>query len=197
MSSTTELSKAFVAPFNEGVVHQVVVSYLARARSGTKATKTRADVSGGGRKPWKQKGGGRARAGSIRSPIWRGGGDAHALQPRDFTKKVNRKVYRHAMASILAELVRQGRLQVLELPVMDAPSTKSFVAFLASHDVGSAYVLLKEPLPMLELSARNLPLVKVDVLRYVNPLDLVKYDRVVCAADAVSGLIEMFGEVQS
>jgi len=197
MSSTIELSKAFDAPFNEGLVHQVVVSYLARARAGTKATKTRADVSGGGRKPWKQKGGGRARAGSIRSPIWRGGGDAHALQPRDFTKKVNRKVYRHAMAAILGELVRQDRLRVLELPRFEAPSTKEFVKFLSTAGLESAYILLNEATPTLELSARNLPLVKVDVLRYVNPLDLVKFDCVVCEPDVVPGLIELFGEVSA
>lgn len=141
-AESVEVSEVtFGREFNEALVHQVVVAYMAGGRQGTKAQKTRSDVAGGGKKPWRQKGTGRARAGTIRSPIWRGGGVTFAARPRDFSQKVNRKMYRGAMCSILSELIRQDRLVVVEAFTIDAPKTKGLVAKLAELDLASVLIV--------------------------------------------------------
>ncbi len=176
---------AFGAPFNEPLVHQVVVAYLAGARAGTKAQKTRAQVRGGGAKPWRQKGTGRARAGSIRSPIWRGGGVTFAATPRDFSQKVNRKQYRAAMRSILSELVRQERLLLCEEFKVEAPKTKELVNKLAPL-VGKSVLIVTEEADMnLLLAARNLHSVEVSEARGVDPVRLVAYDAVIMTVPAL------------
>ena len=129
-NTVTVADKAFAAPYNEPLIHQIVTAYLAGARSGTRAQKTRGQVRGGGAKPWRQKGTGRARAGSIRSPIWRGGGVTFAAQPTSYAQKVNRKAYRAAMRSILSELVRGERLLVVDQIVVDEPKTRNLLAQL-------------------------------------------------------------------
>ena len=154
--------KIFAADFNEALVHQVVTSFLAGSRSGTKAQKTRSEVSGGGAKPWKQKGTGRARAGSIRSPIWRKGGVTFAAKPRDFEKKVNRKMYRAAICSILSELHRQERLSVVDAFVLNETKTKEFLAKLNAMNVGQDVLLILANVePSVYLSARNITKVTV------------------------------------
>merc|ERR1711974_468879 len=147
---------AFGKDFNEPLVHQVVTAFLAGARQGTKAQKNRSDVSGGGRKPWRQKGTGRARAGTIRSPIWRGGGRAFAAKPRDFDQKVNKKMYRGAIKSILSELIRKDRLIVVEKFGVDAPKTKSLIAKLNEYELNDVLIVTPEVDENLFLAARNL-----------------------------------------
>ncbi len=176
---------AFGTDFNEGLIHQVVTAYLAGARSGTKAQKTRSDVRGGGAKPWRQKGTGRARAGSIRSPLWRGGGKIFAAQPRDFSQKVNKKMYRAAMRSILSELVRQERLVVVENFAVEAPRTKDLIAKLKDLGVSQVLIVSDSPDENLYLSARNLYRVAVTDIAGLNPVDLVGAERVVMTVDAV------------
>ncbi|MGB0213797.1 50S ribosomal protein L4, partial [Algiphilus sp.] len=146
----------FGREFNEALVHQVVVAYLAGARQGTRAQKTRAEVRGGGRKPWRQKGTGRARAGSIRSPIWRGGGTTFAARPQDHSQKVNRKMYRGAMRSILSELVRQDRLVVVEQFAAETPKTKALVGQLAALSVSNVLIVTEGMDENLYLASRNL-----------------------------------------
>jgi len=181
---------AFGAPFNEPLVHQVVVAYLAGARAGTKAQKTRAQVRGGGAKPWRQKGTGRARAGSIRSPIWRGGGVTFAATPRDFSQKVNRKQYRAAMRSILSELVRQERLLLCEEFKVEAPKTKELVNKLAPLVGKSVLIVTQEADMNLLLAARNLHSVEVSEARGVDPVRLVAYDAVIMTVPALRVLEE-------
>ncbi len=176
---------AFGTDFNEGLIHQVVTAYLAGARSGTKAQKTRSDVRGGGAKPWRQKGTGRARAGSIRSPLWRGGGKTFAAQPRDFSQKVNKKMYRAAMRSILSELVRQERLVIVESFAVEAPRTKDLIAKLKDLGVSQVLIVSDSPDENLYLSARNLYRVAVTDIAGLNPVDLVGAGRVVMTVDAV------------
>ncbi len=176
---------AFGTDFNEGLIHQVVTAYLAGARSGTKAQKTRSDVRGGGAKPWRQKGTGRARAGSIRSPLWRGGGKIFAAQPRDFSQKVNKKMYRAAMRSILSELVRQERLVLVENFAVEAPRTKDLIAKLKDLGVNQVLIVSDSPDENLYLSARNLYRVAVTDIAGLNPVDLVGAERVVMTMDAV------------
>ncbi|MGI9339525.1 MAG: 50S ribosomal protein L4, partial [Psychrobacter sp.] len=160
--AAVELSDtAFGREFNEALVHQVVTAYLAGARQGTRAQKTRAEVSGGGIKPWRQKGTGRARAGSIRSPIWRSGGRAFAAKPQDWSQKVNRKMYRGAMQCILAELIRQERLILVEEISVSAPKTKELIAKLNELDAPRALIVTKEVDENLYLAARNIPHVNV------------------------------------
>ncbi len=175
----------FGAEFNEALVHQVVTAYMAGARAGTKAQKNRADVSGGGRKPWRQKGTGRARAGTIRSPIWRGGGKTFAAVPRDFSQKVNRKMYRAAMRSIAAELVRQERLIVVKGLELKEPKTKLALAELAKLDASNALIVTADLDMNLGLATRNLPNVAVCTVGDLNPVALVGYEKVVMTADAV------------
>lgn len=180
----------FGREFNETLVHQVVVSYLAAARQGSKAQKTRAEVRGGGRKPWRQKGTGRARAGSIRSPIWRGGGRAFAARPRDHSVKVNRKMYRAAMQCILSELIRQDRLLVVEEIGLTETRTKALIAKLQQWAVDDVLILADEVDAALYLSARNLPNVDVVDVQGIDPVSLLRRERVVATAAAVQRLQE-------
>lgn len=182
---------AFGREFNEALVHQVVVAYLAGARQGTRAQKTRSEVAGGGRKPWRQKGTGRARAGSIRSPIWRGGGTTFAARPQDHSQKVNRKMYRGAMRSILSELVRQDRLVVVESLELDAPKTKALVARLGELGLGSALIVTESVDENLYLSARNLKDVDVRDVAATDPVSLISFEKVVVTVGALKKFEEM------
>ncbi|SFF60265.1 large subunit ribosomal protein L4 [Fontimonas thermophila] len=178
----------FGAEYNEPLIHQVVTAYLAGGRAGTKAQKTKAMVSGGGRKPWKQKGTGRARAGSIRSPLWRGGGKIFAAVPRDFSQKVNRKMYRGAMRSIVAELVRQNHLIVAESFAVDAPRTKGLLEKLKSVGASDILIVTGEVDRNLYLSARNIPHVAVCDVEALNPVALLTHEKVLMTTDAVKKL---------
>jgi len=181
----------FGADFNEGLVHQVVTAFLAKGRQGTKKQKNRSDVRGGGAKPWNQKGTGRARAGTSRSPIWVGGGATFAARPRDYSQKVNRKVYRAAMRSVLSELIRQDRLVLVEKFELDAPKTKGLIAKLDELKAGTnALILLKSYSENVCLAARNLHTVDVLDLREINPVSLIKYEKVVATVEAVKELEE-------
>jgi large subunit ribosomal protein L4 len=177
--------------FNEALIHQVVTAYRNAGRSGTKAQKTRAEVRGGGKKPWAQKGTGQARAGSSRSPIWVGGGRAFAAKPRDFSQKVNRKMYRGALRSLLSQLARTDRLVVAQELNLDAPKTKQLVSQLKSWDLakGKTLIVVEAIDEKLMLAARNLPHVEVITVTAVNPLSLVSHDKVLFTAGAVK-LIE-------
>ena len=186
-----EVSEAtFGRDFNEALVHQVVVAYGAGARQGTKAQKTRSEVRGGGKKPWRQKGTGRARAGTIRSPIWVGGGRAFAAKPRDFDQKVNKKMYRGAIKSILSELVRQDRLVVVESFGVDAPKTKSLLAKLNELELKDVLIVTPEVDENLFLSSRNLYKVDVRDVQGVDPVSLIAFEKVLMTADAVKQLEE-------
>lgn len=188
-----ELNEAtFGKEYNEALVHQVVNAYLAGARQGTRATKTRSQVAGGGAKPFRQKGTGRARAGTIRSPIWVGGGHTFARTPQDWSQKVNRKMYRGAVMSILSELVRQGRLVVVEDMKFEQPKTKAFLAKLKEIDVTNALIVADEVDQNLHLSSRNVPHIEVSDVAGVNPLNLVAYDKVVVTVAALKKLEEVF-----
>ena len=180
----------FGRDFNEGLVHQAVVSYLAGARAGTKAQKSRSDVSGGGAKPWRQKGTGRARAGTIRSPIWRSGGKTFAAVPRDHSVKLNKKMYRAAMSSALSELVRQDRLLVVEDITVDAPKTKSMVAKLAELDLDKVLIVTETGDESLYLSARNLFGVYITDVAGLSPVDLVGSEKILMTVGAVRALEE-------
>ena len=183
--SAVELSDvAFGREFNEALVHQVVTAYLAGARQGTRAQKTRAEVSGGGIKPWRQKGTGRARAGSIRSPIWRGGGRAFAAKPQDWSQKVNRKMYRGAMQCILAELIRQERLILVEEISVSGPKTKELIAKLGELNASRALIVTKEVDENLYLAARNIPHVNVLDTSEVDPVSLIAFDKVIMTVEA-------------
>lgn len=180
----------FGRDFNEGLVHQAVVSYLAGARAGTKAQKNRSAVSGGGTKPWRQKGTGRARAGTIRSPIWRGGGKTFAATPRDHSVKLNKKMYRAAMSSMLSELLRQERLLVVEDIKVDAPKTRQLVARLAEMNLDACTIVTETGDENLYLSARNLRKVAVTDVAGVSPVDLVGSEKVLMTVGAVRAIEE-------
>ncbi|MGE6343198.1 50S ribosomal protein L4 [Psychrobacter immobilis] len=183
--AAVELSDtAFGREFNEALVHQVVTAYLAGARQGTRAQKTRAEVSGGGIKPWRQKGTGRARAGSIRSPIWRSGGRAFAAKPQDWSQKVNRKMYRGAMQCILAELIRQERLILVEELSVSGPKTKELIAKLNDLNAPRALIVTKEVDENLYLAARNIPHVNVLGANEVDPVSLIAFDKVIMSVEA-------------
>ena len=183
--AAVELSDtAFGREFNEALVHQVVTAYLAGACQGTRAQKTRAEVSGGGIKPWRQKGTGRARAGSIRSPIWRGGGRAFAAKPQDWSQKVNRKMYRGAMQCILAELIRQERLILVEELSVSGPKTKELIAKLGELNASRALIVTKEVDENLYLAARNIPHVNVLDTSEVDPVSLIAFDKVIMTVEA-------------
>lgn len=191
--SKVELNEAtFGKDFNEALVHQVVNAYLAGARQGTRATKNRSAVAGGGAKPWRQKGTGRARAGTIRSPIWVGGGHAFARVPQDWSQKVNKKMYRGAIKSILSELVRQERLVVVEDLKLDQPKTKAFLAKMKEINVSNALIVSDEVEQNLYLSARNVPHIEVSDVAGVNPVNLVAYEKVVITVAAIDKLQEVF-----
>lgn len=183
--AAVELSDtAFGREFNEALVHQVVTAYLAGSRQGTRAQKTRAEVSGGGIKPWRQKGTGRARAGSIRSPIWRSGGRAFAAKPQDWSQKVNRKMYRGAMQCILAELIRQERLILVEELSVSGPKTKELIAKLNDLGAPRALIVTKEVDENLYLAARNIPHVNVLGTNEVDPVSLIAFDKVIMSVEA-------------
>ncbi|MBF7683717.1 50S ribosomal protein L4 [Acinetobacter sp. B5B] len=183
--SAVELSEvAFGREFNEALVHQVVTAYLAGGRQGSRAQKSRGEVSGGGIKPFRQKGTGRARAGSIRSPIWVGGGKTFAARPQDWSQKVNRKMYRGAMQCILAELVRQERLVLVEDVQVSAPKTKELLAKLNELNAPRALIVTDAVDENLYLAARNLPHVDVIDSATIDPVSLIAFDKVVMSVAA-------------
>ncbi len=181
---------AFGRDFNEPLVHQVVIAYLAGSRQGSKAQKNRSAVSGGGKKPWRQKGTGRARAGTIRSPIWRGGGKTFAATPRDHSQKVNRKMYRAAMQCILSELVRQERLLVVDEFAVEQPKTRLLASQLKELKASKALIVAEEVSQNLYLASRNLPYVSVTDTKGVTPLSLVGHEKVVVTVSALKQLEE-------
>ena len=191
--SAVELSDvAFGREFNEALVHQVVTAYLAGGRQGSRAQKTRGEVSGGGKKPWRQKGTGRALSGSIRSPIWVGGGRAFAAKPQDWSQKVNRKMYRGAMQCILAELIRQDRLVLVDDISISAPKTKELIAKLKDLNAPKALIVTNEVDENLYLAARNIPYVSVLGSTEVDPVSLIAFDKVimsVAAAKEIEGVL--------
>src|ERR1700716_2833919 len=183
----------FGRAYNEALIHQVVTAYQAAARGGTKAKKTRAKVRGGGKKPWSQKGTGQARAGSIRSPIWVGGGRAFAARPRDFSQKVNRKMYRAAMQCMVSELVRQDRLLVIESLELSAPKTKLLIGKLAEFGLKRALILVEAYEEKLFLAAGNVPYVDVMPVASLDPLSLIKHDKVIATVGALRLLEQRLG----
>lgn len=180
----------FAAPFNEPLVHQVLTAYRAGSRAGTKAQKTRAEVRGGGAKPWAQKGTGQARAGTTRGPIWVGGGRAFAAKPRNFSQKVNRKMYRAAMRGMLSQLVREDRLVVVDSLVLEQARTRDLVARLKSMGLDHVLILVDQYEENLCLAARNVPWADVLAAREVNPLSLIRFDKVLATAAAVRTIEE-------
>ena len=189
-SNELQLSDAtFGTEYNESLVHQVVTAYRNAGRSGTKAQLTKAEVRGGGKKPWSQKGSGQARAGSTRSPIWVGGGRAFAAKPRSFEQKVNRKMYRGALRSMLSELVRQDRLVVTNGLGLEAPKTRLLAAQLKAMSLSNVLIVVEAIDEKLFLAARNLPHVDVLPVTALNPLALASYDKVLMTVGAVK-LIE-------
>ena len=184
----TVADAVFGAEFNESLVHQVVTAYMNGARAGTKKQLTRGEVRGGGKKPWKQKGTGRARAGTIRSPLWRHGGRHFAAVPRDHGQKVNRKMYRGAIRSIIGELARQGHLIVAEKFAVDAPKTKSLLAALEKLGVNDILIVTESMDQNLVLSSRNLHKVAVCDVDALNPVALLTHEKVLMTQDAVKKL---------
>ena len=181
---------AFGRDFNESLVHQAVVSFMAGSRQGTSQQKTRSDVRGGGKKPYRQKGTGRARAGTIRSPLWRGGGVAFASRPRDYSKKINKKMYRAAIRSIFSELLRQERLVAIENPVLDKPKTKEIAKFLSEFSLSKVLIITDEIDINLFLSVRNIPNVDVITVREINPVILLNAQKVAVTAEAFKQIEE-------
>ena len=175
----------FAVDYNEALIHQVVTAYMAGARAGTKAQKTRSEVRGGGRKPWRQKGTGRARVGTIRSPIWRGGGITFAAKPRDYSRKVNKKMYRGAMRSILSELARQDRLLLVDEIKLDKPKTKAFIEKLNALKLKEALIITDEISENLYLASRNIPHISVVDTMEINPYTLIGFEKVVMTKDAI------------
>lgn len=184
---------AFAKEFNEDLVHQVVTAYLAGARQGSRAQKSRSEVSGGGKKPWRQKGTGRARAGTIRSPIWRSGGVTFAAKPQDHAQKVNKKMYRAALRSILSELARQERLLVVDELALKEPKTKLLVKALDGFGVSSALLVSDEVSENLYLASRNLPKVNAVDVAGVDPVSLIAADKVVVTVPALKKFEELLG----
>ena len=185
-AGTVAVSEAnFAREYNEALVHQVVTAYLSGARQGTRAQKTRSEVAGGGKKPWRQKGTGRARAGTIRSPIWRSGGVTFAAKPQDHSQKVNRKMYRAAMRSILSELARTDRLMIVEALDVEQPKTKLLVETLKGYGVDNVLIVADNVDKNLYLASRNLHKVDVRDVEGADPLSLIAYDKVIITVDAV------------
>ena len=189
-SSVDVSDDTFAVSFNEALVHQVVTAHRAAGRSGSKRQKNRSDVQGGGAKPWRQKGTGRARAGTSRGPIWVGGGRAFAARPRDYSQKVNRKMYRAAMRSILSELIREERLLVVEDLILAQPKTRDLVARLRELNLDRVLLLVAEYETNICLAARNLHDVDILDLREINPVSLVRFPKVLATAAAIRGLEE-------
>lgn len=183
----------FGREFSEALVHQVVTAYLAGARAGTKAQKSRSTASGGGKKPWRQKGTGRARAGTIRSPIWRGGGRTFAAVPRDHSQKVNRKMYRGALQAILSELVRQDRLVVVDSLDLAEPKSKLLIAYLADLGFEKGLIVTNEPNENVYLASRNLPGIYMLDVAGIDPVSLVAADKVLVTVDAIEKIQEWLG----
>lgn len=188
---SVEVSEAaFGREYNEALVHQVVVAHLAGARQGSRAQKSRSEVRGGGRKPWRQKGTGRARAGTIRSPIWRSGGVTFAAKPQDHSQKVNRKMYRGALRCILSELVRQERLVVCDSFSVEAPKTRGLLAKLKDLDLRNVLIVAEEVEENLYLAARNLKDVDVRDVGAIDPVSLLNHDKVLITVGALKKLEE-------
>lgn len=186
--SVSELT--FGKEFNQDLVHQAVVAYMAGSRQGTKAQKNRSDVSGGGKKPWRQKGTGRARAGSIRSPIWRSGGTTFAARPRDFDQKLNKKMYRGALRCIFSELNRQERLIVVESFDVDSPKTKALVQKLEQYNLTDVLIVSENIGENLYLASRNLHKVDVRDVQALDPVSLIRFEKVVVTVSALKKIEE-------
>ncbi|MBL1320732.1 MAG: 50S ribosomal protein L4 [Methylophaga sp.] len=180
----------FDREYNESMVHQVVTAFLAGARSGTHAQKTRSEVRGGGRKPFAQKGTGRARAGTIRSPLWRSGGTTFAAKPRDYSQKVNRKVYRSALCVILSELRRKDALVIVDKFELDTPKTKDLLAKTKALGITNALIVTENAAGNLDLASRNLYDIAATDVAHVNPVALLRFDKVVMSEDSVRKLEE-------
>ena len=180
----------FSKEFNESLIHQAVVSFMAASRQGSAKQKNRSEVRGGGKKPYRQKGTGRARAGTIRSPLWRGGGVTFAARPRDYSKKLNKKMYRAAIKSIFSELVRQNRLVAIEKPVLEKPKTKEIASFLNEFSLSKVLIIIDELDMNLYLSARNIPNVDVITVREINPVNLLKPQKVAVTSEALKQIEE-------
>jgi large subunit ribosomal protein L4 len=184
---------AFGREFNEDLVHQAVTAYLAGARQGTKSQKSRSEVAGGGRKPWRQKGTGRARAGTIRSPLWRSGGTTFAAKPRDHGQKINRKMYRAALRTILSELARQGRLVVVDEFAVAQPKTRDLCGKLGELGLNDVLIVTEEISENLWLSSRNLHRVEVTAVAAVDPVCLIGHEKVLMTVPAVRKFEEVLG----
>lgn len=188
--SITVSDAVFDREYNESMVHQVVTAYLAGARSGTHAQKTRSEVRGGGRKPFAQKGSGRARAGTIRSPLWRSGGTTFAAKPRDYSQKVNRKVYRSALCVILSELRRKDALVIVDKVDLATPKTKDLLAKTKALGITNALIISENAAGNLDLASRNLYDIAATDVAHVNPVALLRFDKVVMSEDSVRKLEE-------
>ena len=186
-------ARTFGGEFNETLVHQAVVAYMAGGRQGTRAQKTRAEVTGGGKKPWRQKGTGRARSGSSVGPIWRGGGVTFAAKPQDHSQKLNKKMYRAALRSILSELVRLDRLVVVEDFAVEAPKTKALLGKLNGMGLSDVLIVSDAVDQNLYLAARNLPHVDVRDVQGSDPVSLIAYDKVLITVSAVKKFEELLG----
>jgi len=181
----------FAREFNETLVHQVVVAYQAAGRAGTRAQKTRAEVAGGGIKPWRQKGTGRARAGSSRSPIWRSGGVTFAAKPQNWEQKVNKKMYRAAIASIFSELIRQDRLVIVDKIELAESKTKAALKMLQDLNVGNNALLVTQAIDLpLYLATRNLPYIQVIDAAGIDPVSLIQFEKVVMTQEALTSVAE-------
>lgn len=189
-ASVSVADTVFGAPYNETLVHQVVTAYLAGARSGNSAQKNRAAVRGGGAKPWRQKGTGRARAGTIRSPIWRAGGVTFASQPRDHSQKVNRKMYRGAMRSVFSELARSGRLTVVDSIPVSAPKSKELREAMKNWGLDDALIIDAESNDNLHLAGRNFPNISTTDVEGINPWLMLRHKNVVLTSTAVKQIEE-------
>lgn len=181
----------FAAKFNEGLVHQVVTAYLAAGRAGTSAQKNRSDVRGGGKKPWRQKGTGRARAGTIRSPLWRSGGVTFASRPRSYEQKVNRKMYRGALKAILSELVRQERLVITDHFTLEQPKTRDLIAKLKQMNIESSVLIVTDKIDAtVALAGRNLHKVGICQVNELSPVQLVQFETIIMTKDALKNVEE-------
>ena len=190
---TIELSdKVFGVEINENIVHKAVVAHLAAKRQGTQSARTRSEVSGGGRKPWRQKGTGHARQGSIRAPQWTGGGVVFAPKPRDYSQKINKKEARLALFSALTSKVQDNKLIVVDELSMEAPKTKNFVTILGNLKADKALVVTENADKNVVLSARNIPDVKTEARAAINVYDILKHDSLVITKDAVKALEEVY-----
>jgi len=181
---------AFSVDFNEPLVHQVITAFLSGGRAGTKAQKSRSEAAGGGAKPWRQKGTGRARAGTIRSPIWVGGGRTFAAKPRNFSQKINRKMYRGAMRSMLSELIRQNRLFIVNSIDIKNSKTRDLTKILKKHDLESVLIIIENYDENIFLASRNLSNVSVCDVKSMNPVALIRYEKVLVTIKSIKMIEE-------